>query len=345
MTSCVRINYIVYWNYTIRIKRVKEMAVMDPVTHALVGVTQGVMLSKDKEEPISKKNAVLLASVLGNIAPDIDVVIRVIYGELVYLKYHRVFTHSIPGAVLISLGIMLILRYFFPKESRAKLFVISFIGTSFHVFFDVLTSYGTQALWPFDKTRMAWDVLMIVDPIIILVIVLGLALFKWKTWSVHRIFNFITLFMILYVGSRFYMHNNLEALVKKEYAGEPIKKFSVLPAVFGVNKWNLILETPTYYKVGDVDFFNQKVIIKKVFKIRPKDKIIMAAEKKPGVMIFNEFARYPYTNYEKVGDNYIIRRFDLRYSFNKQYPFTLQQVLNKKLKLVTYDLVNYWEKK
>lgn len=318
---------------------------MDPVTHTLVGVTQGVMLSKNKKEPISKGNAVLLASVLGNIAPDIDFVIRIIYGELTYLRYHRVFTHSIPGAVIISIGIMLILGYFFPKENRSKLFIVSFIGTSFHVFFDVLTSYGTQALWPLDKTRMAWDILMIVDPIIILIIVLGLILFKWKDWSIHKIFNVITLSMIVYISGRFYIHNNLENLIKKDFSKEPIKKFSVLPAILGINTWNFVIETPNYYQIGDIDFLAQKVTIKRTFKIRPKDKVVIASEKNSGVRIFKEFARYPYTKYEKIGDKYVIRRFDLRYSFSKQYPFTLQEVLNKNLKVVTFDLVNYWEEK
>jgi inner membrane protein len=323
--------------------QMKELTYMDPVTHGLLGLTQGVVLSKEKVKPLAKDNVVLWASLLGNLAPDLDFVIRIASGELMYLKYHRVFTHSIPGAMLLSLVITLILGRIFPKEKKSKIFIVSFLGTSLHVFFDILTSYGTQALWPIIPTRMSWDLLMIVDPLIIGVILLGLILVLFKQWNAKKIFNLITVFLVLYIGGRFYIHQSLQALVTHKYLGESIEQSSVLPPIYGISKWKYVVETPNCYKVGDVDFLSQQVLSEEVLQKGFEDRILAASANNPTMLVFKNFARYPYHRYERVNNHYVVRWFDLRYNYANRYPYTVEVTLNNKLKFISSKLLNNWQ--
>ena len=63
---------------------------MDPLTQGIVGTTAA--------QTASRQNNILLASLvglLGGMAPDLDVLIRSEANPLLFLEYHRHFTHSI----------------------------------------------------------------------------------------------------------------------------------------------------------------------------------------------------------------------------------------------------------
>ena len=77
---------------------------MDPLTQGLVGASLSLS--------VSKKQHLVAAGVLGmlaGMAPDLDILIRSSNDPLLFLQYHRQFTHSllfIPiGSLLCALGL------------------------------------------------------------------------------------------------------------------------------------------------------------------------------------------------------------------------------------------------
>ncbi len=137
---------------------------MDPITQGLVGASLPQAVAS------SKKHAAIagLFGMLGGMAADLDVLIRSNTDPLLFLEYHRQFTHSlifIPfGGLLCALALYAV----FAKRWRLSLFRIWLfctLGYSTHALLDACTSYGTQLLWPLSDERFAWNTMSIIDPL------------------------------------------------------------------------------------------------------------------------------------------------------------------------------------
>ena len=103
---------------------------------------------------------------LAGMAPDLDVLIRSPTDPLLFLEYHRQFTHAlifIPlGALLCALPLHLLVRGWL-RFGQTYLFAA--LGYATHGLLDACTSYGTQLLWPFSDARIAWNAIAVVDPL------------------------------------------------------------------------------------------------------------------------------------------------------------------------------------
>jgi len=118
-----------------------------------------------------------LAGVLGGFLPDADVLIRSSSDPLLFLDYHRQFTHSfafIPLGGALTAGLcVLLLR---GKAKFRHLLLPATLGWATHGLLDACTSYGTYLYWPFDLERVAWHVISIIDPIFTVGLLLGVFL-------------------------------------------------------------------------------------------------------------------------------------------------------------------------
>ncbi|PON17857.1 metal-dependent hydrolase [Candidatus Entotheonella serta] len=137
---------------------------MDPVSQA----TLGAVAAQSSGHPHSLRAAAFLGCVAG-LAPDIDVFIKSPIDPLLFLEFHRQFTHSlvfIPfGALLCSaLFYVVVRRYLSFKET----FLFCLLGYATHGLLDACTTYGTQLLWPFSDVRIAWNNVSVIDPLLTL---------------------------------------------------------------------------------------------------------------------------------------------------------------------------------
>lgn len=142
---------------------------MDILTHGLLG---GALA-----QSCSNKSEIRDATTVGFIAAllaDADALIQSSTDPLLTLEYHRQFSHSlifIPvGALLVSL----ILWPLFNKLKRPlgfrRIYRYAFLGCATSGFLDACTSYGTHLLWPFTGERLAWSIVPIFDPLILLIL-------------------------------------------------------------------------------------------------------------------------------------------------------------------------------
>ena len=160
---------------------------MDPISQGVLGsvVPQAVAPSNPK------RFAVAGAGWLAGMLPDADVLIRSSTDPLLFLEYHRQFTHSL---VFIPIGGLIAAGLLWPIWHRwlrfVGLYLVCTLGYATHGLLDACTSYGTQLLWPFSDARYAWNNVSIIDPLFTLPLLLFVA---WAGWSQKRKFAILGL--------------------------------------------------------------------------------------------------------------------------------------------------------
>jgi inner membrane protein len=159
--------------YSIRLR-------MDVISHALAGAATALCAAKPHETRVAA-----LAGAIAGIAPDADALIRSSDDALMYLEYHRHFTHSllfVPiGAALVAGIVWLLLRRQFKDIGLSRLYLYCVLGFLLAGALDACTSYGTHLLWPFTEARTAWNVISVFDPLFTLLIAIPLVLaMRWR---------------------------------------------------------------------------------------------------------------------------------------------------------------------
>ena len=159
---------------------------MDPITQGTVGAAFA--------QSTANKNNILRIGVIGflaGLAPDLDVLIRSSNDPILFLEYHRQFSHSL---FFIPFGSLIVALLIFPLVKKSMslktVYIASFLGYATHGLLDACTSYGTQLFWPFLNERVTWNNISIVDPLftIPILILVGTAIKTRK-----RLFSFFAI--------------------------------------------------------------------------------------------------------------------------------------------------------
>ncbi|WP_162064026.1 metal-dependent hydrolase [Vibrio taketomensis] len=286
---------------------------MDPLTQGVLGASFS--------QSVSKKQHIVVAGILGLLSamsPDLDVLIRSTSDPLLFLEYHRQFTHSLLFIPIGSLICCLVLHPLIAKK-RGFTFKQSWLycalGFGSHALLDACTSYGTQLLWPFSEQRFAWNMVSVVDPIFTLPIV---ALFVFAMLKRNRCFARITLLWA--VG---YL---VLAAVQRERAEEagwqlaaerdhsPLR-LQAKPSFGNILVWKVVYETNEHFyvdavRVGTSAKYYQGSAIAKLDLQRDFPWLKNDSQQSQDIMRFNRFsegylAQDPHNN---------LRIIDVRYS-------------------------------
>lgn len=147
---------------------------MDTPTHGLIGRLVARSIWPDKAQT-GLVNVVTICSLL----PDLDVLMP--GGGLEYLVSHRGISHSFFG-VGIGAGVVAGIAHKIGVQSKSfgHMYLACLLGFLLHVFFDLVTTFGTLVFAPFSDYRMAWDMLFIIDPYLDAFLIGGL-LIGWLT--------------------------------------------------------------------------------------------------------------------------------------------------------------------
>jgi inner membrane protein len=175
---------------------------MDSLTQGFLGgvAAQATLPGRENFRQLS------WAGFIGGMVPDLDILIRSRSDPLMPLVYHRHFTHSL---IFIPLGgfltAVILWLLIFRHQSFKWVWLATTIGLATAGLLDACTSYGTQLFWPFSNTRVAWNIISIIDPIFSLFLILGfvIALVK-KVGTPARVALF---FAMLYLALGTYQHS------------------------------------------------------------------------------------------------------------------------------------------
>lgn len=186
-------------------------------------------------------------------APDLDALIRSDTDPLLYLEYHRQFTHSL---AFVPLGAALCALVLYPLCARRlrwrEVWLYCAAGYATHGLLDACTSYGTQLLWPFSALRVAWDVVSIVDPLLTvpLLVLFGIALWRRRAMPARCALAWL----VCYLGVGAMQHQRaLEALRDVAAArGHVVERAAAKPAFGNLLLWKTIYASADRYYVDAV---------------------------------------------------------------------------------------------
>ena len=231
---------------------------MDILSQAVLGASLSQSFIKDK----SKQLVALCIGALSGMAPDLDVLIYSSKDPLLFLEFHRQFTHSL---FFIPIGALICSLVFYPftknKLVFTQVYVFSFMGYATHGLLDACTSYGTQLFWPITDQRFSWNVVSIVDPLFTIPILMGIL------FSVYRKTRFVAQITFIYAvvflcSGLIQKHRAEDALYSlAQQRGHEVQRVLVKPSFGNRHVWKLIYEHEGHYYVDAVKLLWETKII------------------------------------------------------------------------------------
>ncbi|MFM7120461.1 MAG: metal-dependent hydrolase [Gammaproteobacteria bacterium] len=217
---------------------------MDPVTQAALGAAVarvGARTGPDVPHRSAASVSLLVAGAAGGLAPDLDVLIRSATDPLLFLEYHRQFTHAlvfIPfGGALVALALWPVLRRWL---GPAAVLAAATLGYASHGVLDACTSYGTALLWPFSDARVAWNLVSVIDPLLTLPLVVAvlIGLRGDPRWS--ALFGVAWVLAYLGVGAWQGARAEAAALALARDRGHAPEQLTVKPSFANLMLWKSI---------------------------------------------------------------------------------------------------------
>jgi inner membrane protein len=310
---------------------------LEPVTHFLTGACMG-------RAGLNRKTALAtLTLTLAAEAPDLDI-LGSFRGSAFGFAHHRGFTHSFVGVPLDALAVVgfvyLIWRVRGRKLKDPKLpprwgllFLYACLAGLSHILLDFTNNYGVRPFWPFSEKWYSWDIVFIVEPIMLVFLILGLvvpSLFGMVDNEIGarsrgprgRFAATLALVgIILLWGLRDYEHRRaVNALEARSYNGADPLRVSAYPKWVDPFHWEGVVETPAFFALAPVESLGPEVDPEGRLEIRykPEETAVTLAAKNSYVgRVFLDWAQYPITETETLQppqQGFIVLFQDLRYA-------------------------------
>jgi len=318
---------------------------MEPVTHFLFGAAMG-------RAGLNRKTALATATLtLAAEAADLDVLSR-FGGSAFGLNHHRGFTHSFLGVPLVAavvVGFVYLLWRLRGRKTRnpnlpprwGLLFAYACLAGFSHILLDFTNNYGVRPFWPFSERWYSWDIVFIVEPVLLVVLTLGLVLpvlFSLINEEIGarskdampkgRLAATLALLAVFaYWGLRDFEHRRAIAVLQsRNYQGADAIRVSAYPYWVNPFRWYGVVETPAFFATMDVDSLAPEVDPEAQMQIRYKPEetpVTLAAKKTYLGRVYLSWAQYPITETEQLANDpvesaraaYVVRFRDLRYDY------------------------------
>ena len=309
---------------------------MEPVTHFLTGACLG-------RAGFNRKTALATATMtLAADAPDIDVFGRM-KGPVFGFAHHRGFTHSFLGLILVSAATVGVIYLAWVLRGRkvkdpnlpprwGLLFLLAYLAGLSHILLDFTNNYGVRPFWPFYERWFSWDIVFIVEPVMLILLIAGLllpGLFSLinreigvrRQGAPGRLAATLALLgMVMMWGVRDYQHRRaLSAMEARTYQGVDAIRLSAYPNYWNPFRWHGVAETQNFFAQTVVDSTIPDVDPQDAMRIRYKPEetpVTLAAKKTYLGQVYLDWAKYPITETEQRDDgSYIVHFRDLRYDY------------------------------
>jgi inner membrane protein len=318
---------------------------------------------------LNRKTALATATMtLAAEAPDLDVLGN-FKGSVFGFAHHRGFTHSFLGSFLVA-GVVVGFMYLVwrVKGRKAKdpnlpprwglLYVSAYLACLVHILLDFTNNYGVRPFWPFSEKWYSWDIVFIIEPVILVFLMAGLvlpSLFRLineeigaRSKGPHgRLAAILALSGVVALwGVRDYEHRRaVSSLEARQYQGAEPVRTSAYPYWFNPFRWHGVVETQNFFATMLLDSAGPDVDPDGQMRIRYKPEetpATLAARKSYLGHVFLDWARYPLTETERLEDGgYVVRFVDLRFGYPERAgrnPLAARVVLDKNLNVVSESM-------
>ena len=223
---------------------------MDPLSQGLVGTSVSHLYIKNKR-------LVLLSIIafLSAMSPDLDIFFRSDEDPLIFLEYHRQFTHSL---IFIPIGGLVCSIFFYFVLARRyeinfkTVYIVSTLAYATHGLVDATTSYGTQLYWPFSNERVAFNLISVIDPLFTFPILLLLF------FSILKKNYFLSILSVIWIFSYYSLGKYQEQRVTKymmeivSERGHKPDSLLIKPSFANIIVWKSIYEDNDVYYVDAI---------------------------------------------------------------------------------------------
>lgn len=186
----------------------------------------------------------MLPGAAGALLPDVDALIRSSTDPLLYAEFHRHFTHSL--AFIPIGGLIAALPWLLSRRHRAdwkRHLAAATAGYATHGVLDAATTYGTLLYWPFSSSRVAWNVISIVDPPFTLLMAIAVAAAAWTRRPAPAAIGLALALGYLAIGS-VQQTRALEAQAQVAATrGHMLERGAVFPAFATTIVWRSLYQT------------------------------------------------------------------------------------------------------
>jgi inner membrane protein len=322
---------------------------LEPLTHFLTGACLG-------RAGLNRKTALAtLTLTLAAEAPDLDILGQ-FRGPAFGFAHHRGFTHSFLGVPIVAAVVVAFVYGVWRLRGRKTkndlaprwrlLFLYACLAGLSHILLDFTNNYGVRPFWPFYEKWYSWDIVFIFEPVMFILLVLGLVLPAFSALIDKEIggrsrgphgrlaASLALLGVVLMWGLRDYEHRRaVSVLEARTYdSAEPLR-VSAYPTVIDPFHWFGVVETSNFFVLAPVDSLSPEVDPEGRMEIhyKPEETAVTLAAKKSYLgRVYLDWAQYPITETETLdsgGGDYLVHLQDLRYA---QTPQLLDRALGRR---------------
>ena len=309
---------------------------MEPITHFLTGACLG-------RAGLNRKTALAtLTLTLAAEAPDLDVLGR-FRGPAFSFAHHRGFTHSFLGVPLVAIVVVAFVYLVWRLRKRklnnpnlpprwGLLFLYACLAGLSHILLDFTNNYGVRPFWPFYEKWYSWDIVFIIEPLMLAFLILGLVVPSLSSLIDKEIgarqrgprgrvaATLALIGIVLMWGVRDFEHRRaVNALEARTYNDADPIRASAYPRWIDPFHWDGVVETQAFFALAPVNSLTPEVDPENQMQVRYKPEetpITLAAKKSYLGRVYLDWAQFPIAETESLegrGGGYIVHFQDLRY--------------------------------
>jgi inner membrane protein len=286
--------------------------------------------------------------VLAAEAADLDV-LWAIKGPIAAFQHHRGITHTFvatPVVAAATVGFVYLLSRWHdssgkPRILRSKLpmrwgylFWIALLAALSHILLDYTTAYGIRMFAPFNWRWYSWDIVFIIEPVILLALIAGLT-FPWLFGLINEEIGarskgprgragaiFALVCLVVVWGFRDYQHRRaLNAISALLYQGAVPTKIAAYPYWITPFRWFGVVETEPLFQTMPVNSLLPAVDESgeaQTYYKPEETPVTQAAKASYFGRVFLDWAVFPITQTERLEGafkGHIVRFQDLRFEY------------------------------
>lgn len=303
---------------------------MDTITHGLIGSLGS------KTGYYQKFGKIATYSFLfGSIFPDIDIIVAIL-GPDFTMRHHRGITHSLLAVPLLSVLVMYVTSLIFKTREYKKIYPMVLLGMYSHIFFDLITAYGTVAFDPISMKRYSWNLVFILDPFITLPVIAGLIIsYKRRSLAFTTsviVFLFLSSYLLTCSFVKEYNKNRLINFANVNNI--QFDKLEIYPRPLAPFLWLGVIETKDNYYRARISSLSDASLVLETYSKSDINGFVDAARVHRVAKLYFWFADFPVAKYLRNGEEHIVEIHDLRFRMlTRRTPFTLRYVFDKAMNI------------
>ncbi len=279
-------------------------------------------------------------------AADCDVLWE-IKSPIAAFQHHRGITHSFVGVPFIAaatlIGVYLLHRLWlrrrkprpgYPPIRWTYLYWLAVIAALSHLLLDYTTAYGIRLFEPFNYRWYSWDIMFIIEPVMLIALALGLAM-PWLFGLVNQEIGvrrkgpggrggaiFALVCVLILWGYRDVQHRRaLNAMNSVTYKGAVASRVAAYPYPINPYRWLGVVETKDFFQTMPVNSSVPEVDPQseaRTFYKPEETEVSRAAKASYFGCVYLDWAVFPLVETEKVEGElkgYLVEFQDLRYAY------------------------------